>query len=441
MAGENRDWGYDRIAGALANLGYEISDQTVGNVLRRHGLPPAPERKRTTTWATFIRTHLALLAGTDFFPAEVLTLRGLVTYYVLFFIHLESRRVDIAGITVHPNEAWMKQIARNATMDDWGVLRDCRYLLHDRDTEFTRSFRAIITSGWVKPLALPARSPNLNAYAERWVRSVKEECLSKVILFGERSLRRALSDYVDHFHAERNHQGKGNVLLFPQAKGSAPRGGSEVSGAIGRAPALLPSKGGVMTRPTVQFFDPTGLWSASEGGASTKSAEVNLLPRDFVERVILYKDKVEIVMSEEGLKKLAPHDSPAILATRPRSQQPKKFSVAVRLARRGRSGRLESSDGKVDDRVGRPDAAVVKAISRAHDWLGRFERGEVASYHELARAEGFTPGYVRSVMQLAFLAPPLVEAFLDGRRQLRGGVVELLNDSLSLSWQQQHASL
>ena len=217
MASENRDWGYDRIAGALANLGYEISDQTVGNVLRRHGLPPAPERKRTTTWAAFIRTHLALLAGTDFFTAEVLTLRGLVTYYVLFFIHLESRRVDIAGITVHPDEAWMKQIARNATMDDCGALRDCRYLLHDRDTKFTRSFRAIIASGRVKPLALPARSPNLNAYAERWVRSVKEECLSKVILFGERSLRRALSDYVDHFHAERNHQGKGNVLLFPRA--------------------------------------------------------------------------------------------------------------------------------------------------------------------------------------------------------------------------------
>jgi len=217
MASENRDWGYDRIAGALANLGYAISDQTVGNILRRHGLPPAPERKRTTTWAAFIRTHLALLAGTDFFTAEVLTLRGLVTYYVLFFIHIGSRRVDIAGITVHPDELWMKQIARNATMDDCGALRDCRYLLHDRDTKFTRSFRAILVSGRVKPLALPARSPNLNAYAERWVRSVKEECLSKVILFGEFSLRRALSNYVDHFHAERNHQGKGNVLLFPQS--------------------------------------------------------------------------------------------------------------------------------------------------------------------------------------------------------------------------------
>jgi putative transposase len=158
---------------------------------------------------------LALLAGTDFFTAEVLTLHGLVTYYVLFFIHLKSRRVDIAGITIHPGEPWMKRMARDVTMEGCGILRDCRYLLHDRDTKYTRSFRAIIASGRVEPLALPARSPNLNAHAERWVRSVKEECLSKVILFGERFLRHALNEYVEHYHAERNHLGKGNVLLFP----------------------------------------------------------------------------------------------------------------------------------------------------------------------------------------------------------------------------------
>jgi Integrase core domain len=135
----------------------------------------------------------------------------------VFFIHLESRRVDIAGITVHPDERWMQQMARNVTMEGCGALRECRYLLHDRDTKFTQSFRAIIASGQVEPLVLPARSPNLNAYAERWVRSVKEECLSKVVLFGERSLRRAMREYVDHYHAERNHQGKGNVLLFPRS--------------------------------------------------------------------------------------------------------------------------------------------------------------------------------------------------------------------------------
>ena len=222
MARENTDWGYDRIAGAMANLGYRLSDQTVGNILQRHGIPPAQERRSTTTWADFIRTHLSVLVGTDFFSVEVLTLRGLVTYYVLFFIQLESRRVEIAGITPHPNEAWMKQIARNITMDEWGFLGSCQYRIHDRDTKFTDSFRAIIRSGHVKPLKLPARSPKLNAYAERWVRSVKEEALSKLILFGEASLRRTLSQYLVYFHTERNHQGKGNVLLFPLNRKSAP---------------------------------------------------------------------------------------------------------------------------------------------------------------------------------------------------------------------------
>src|SRR5262249_32900747 len=117
MARENRSWGYDRIVGALANLGYHVSDLTVGNVLRRHGIPPAPDRGRTTTGAEFIRPRLALFAATAFFTVEVVTLRGLVTYYVLFFIPLESRRVDIAGIPTHPNEPWMQQIARNVTMD------------------------------------------------------------------------------------------------------------------------------------------------------------------------------------------------------------------------------------------------------------------------------------------------------------------------------------
>jgi hypothetical protein len=215
MAQDNSDWGYDRIVGAMANLGYRLSDQTVGNILQRHGVPPAPERKRTTTWADFIRAHMAVLAGTDFFTVEVLTLRGLVTYYVLFFIHLDSRKVEVSGLTPHPNQRWMKQITRNVTMDDRGFLNNCRYLIHDRDTKYCQSFRDIIESGDVKTLPLPARSPNLNAFSERWVKSIKDDCLSKLILFGETSLRRALHDYLVHYHAERNHQGKGNVLLFP----------------------------------------------------------------------------------------------------------------------------------------------------------------------------------------------------------------------------------
>jgi hypothetical protein len=217
MARENRGWGYDRIVGALANLGHAISDRTVGNILRRHNIAPAPERSRTTTWKEFIRSHMEVLAGTDFFTVEVLTWRGLVTYYILFFIEIGTRRVCLGGITRHPDADWMEQVARNATMQDTGYLNGCRYLLHDRDQKFCCEFRETLAAGGVKCLPLPARSPNLNAYAERWVRSIKEECLSKLILFGENSLRRVVSEFLEHYHQERNHQGKDNLLLFPAA--------------------------------------------------------------------------------------------------------------------------------------------------------------------------------------------------------------------------------
>jgi transposase InsO family protein len=225
MAQENRSWGYDRMVGALANLGYTISDQTVGNILKRHGIPPAPERKTTTTWKEFIRTHMDVLVATDFFTAEVWTLGGLVTYYVLFFIHLGSRQVHIAGMTPHPNEPWMMQMGRNVTMEAWGFLSPGQYLIHDRDGKYCPAFQQLIDAAGVKRVPLPPRSPNLNAYAERWVRSIKEECLSRFILFGEASLRHALTQYVEHFHHERNHQGKGNGLLFPTVSQDAERQG------------------------------------------------------------------------------------------------------------------------------------------------------------------------------------------------------------------------
>jgi transposase InsO family protein len=215
MAQENRSWGYDRIAGALHHLGYAISDQSVGNILKRHGIPPAPERTKTTTWRAFIRTHLDVLVATDFFTAEVWTTAGLVTYYVLFFLHLATRKVHVAGMTPHPDERWMVQIARNVTMEAWGVLAPGQYLMHDRDGKYYPAFQRILEDAGVKRVPLPPRSPNLNAYAERWVRSVKEEVLARLILFGERALQRALTEYVVHYHAERPHQGKGNVVLLP----------------------------------------------------------------------------------------------------------------------------------------------------------------------------------------------------------------------------------
>jgi putative transposase len=215
MAQENRSWGYDRIAGALQHLGYTISDQTVGNILKRPRIPPAPERKKTTTWKEFIRTHMDVLVATDFFTAEGWTKADLVTYYVLFFIHLASRKVHVAGVTPHPDERWMIQIARNVTMADWGLLSSGHYLIHDRDSKYCLAFQRILDDAGITRVPLPPRSPNLNAYAERWVRSVKEETLSRLILFGERSLQYALTEYVTHFHQERPHQGKGNVVLMP----------------------------------------------------------------------------------------------------------------------------------------------------------------------------------------------------------------------------------
>ena len=137
-----------------------------------------------------------------------------------FFIHLESRRVTIAGITDQPQESWKQQMARNVTLAEEGWLsqRKVRYVVHDRDAKFCAEFRETLAAGGSEGLSLPARSPNLNSYAERWVRTVKEECLAKLILFGEGSLLRALKEFEAHYHGERNHQGKGNVVLFPDSQ-------------------------------------------------------------------------------------------------------------------------------------------------------------------------------------------------------------------------------
>ncbi len=216
LAEANPTWGYDRIQGSLANLGHDISDQTVGNILRRNGIPPAPTRSRNTTWADFIRAHADSIVAADFFTAEVLTGGGPVTFYVLFFVHLASRRVRVAGITEHPDEQWITQIARNETRVDCGFLEGRRYLIHDRDGKFCPAFLRIIKDAGVEPLKLPARSPNLNPVAERWVKSVKVETLSRLVFFSEDALRRALGAYLSHYHKERNHQSLGNRLLFPE---------------------------------------------------------------------------------------------------------------------------------------------------------------------------------------------------------------------------------
>ena len=215
LANENPRWGYDRIQGALANLGHDISDRTVGNILKQHGIEPAPDRQWQATWKTFLQAHWDVLASIDFTTVEVWTRNGLVTFYLLCVMELRTQRVHFAGVTTSPDDKWMKQMARNQTDAEDGFLKGKRYILMDRDTKFSAHFRQVLSNAGVKAVRLPPRSPNLNSHLERFWRSLREECLDRMIFFGEGCLRRAVHAYVSHFHKERNHQGLENRLIEP----------------------------------------------------------------------------------------------------------------------------------------------------------------------------------------------------------------------------------
>lgn len=215
FARENPTWGYDRIQGALANIGHEISDQTVGNILKANGIEPAPDRKRSTSWGTFLSAHWDSLAATDFTTTEVWTQHGLVTFFVLVVMQLKTRRVEIAGVTASPDSAWIRQIARNLTDPQDGFLRNSTHVLMDRDMKFAPLREFLETCTEIKPVLLPPRSPNCNAHVERLMRSLKKETLDRMIFFGDASLRKALSEFEAHYHAERNHQGLDNDLIDP----------------------------------------------------------------------------------------------------------------------------------------------------------------------------------------------------------------------------------
>lgn len=217
MVRENPSWGYDRIAGALKELGHELSDTTVGKLLRQHAIDPAPDRSKSKSWSQFIAEHKEVLVACDFFTKEVWTLAGLVSFNILFFIHVASRKVFIAGFTANPDERWMQQIGQKLIAPG-GFLSGMKHLILDRDGKFAPSFRNLIESAGVQITRLPPRSPNLNAFAERFVRSIKEECLDHLILFGELSLQRALDNFIEHYHHERPHQGKGNLILLPMSQ-------------------------------------------------------------------------------------------------------------------------------------------------------------------------------------------------------------------------------
>jgi transposase InsO family protein len=210
MAEENPTWGYTRIQGALRNVGHRVGRSTIARILKGHGLAPVPERP--TSWQTFLRAHWGMIAGADLFTTEVWTWRGLVTYYTVFVIDLASRRVQIVGSTPHPDDLFMRQAARRLTTTD-GLLCDRPLLICDRDQKWSRGVRRLLDEAGVHVVRTPLQAPNANAHAERFVRSIKEECLGRMIPIGERHFRRALGEFVEHYHRERNHQGIDNRLI------------------------------------------------------------------------------------------------------------------------------------------------------------------------------------------------------------------------------------
>jgi transposase InsO family protein len=200
----------------MHRLGHDIGRNTIKAILKDHGIEPAPDRGATMPWKTLLAVHWDAVAAADFFTVEVLTLRGLVRYVVFFVMKLKSRGVAIAGIAQQPNETWMIQVARNLTAAGDGFLNGIQHVILDRDPLYTTAFRRLLRGSGVTPVVLPAWSPNLNAFAERFVASAKSECLDRVVLLGERHLRTAVEEFVRRYHEERPHQGLGNEFIAPQ---------------------------------------------------------------------------------------------------------------------------------------------------------------------------------------------------------------------------------
>ena len=218
LATENPTWGCDRIQGEMEKLGHELSDTSVENILKKNGIEPAPERKEGGgSWKEFLAAHWDCLGATDFTCVDIWTPTGLKTFYLLFVMELKSRKIQYLRCTTHPNEAWMLEAVQRATADD-GILGGKDHptsLLMDRDTKFTVKFQEELKSKDVKPLLLPPRSPNLNAYMERFMLTYKSECARRMIFFGKQMLDHATTTFLKHYHEERPHQGLENKLIIP----------------------------------------------------------------------------------------------------------------------------------------------------------------------------------------------------------------------------------
>jgi hypothetical protein len=215
---ENPHWGYTRIRDYIVYLGYKIGETTVKNIVLENGCDPEPDLTRKTTWREFIKSHWSVLAACDLFSVELLIKGKLLRCMVLFAIELSTRKVEMFGINPQPNGLWMEQIARNVS-GEGGFLTGKKYLIHDRDPLYTAKFEGILKTAGVESVKLPPRSPHLNAHAERFVRSVREECLDHLLLFSEEQLRYVLTEYLKYYHHERIPQGL-NRIIEPQHEGN-----------------------------------------------------------------------------------------------------------------------------------------------------------------------------------------------------------------------------
>jgi transposase InsO family protein len=239
LARENPRWGYLRIVGELRKLSITVSKTSVATVLARHGLPPAPRREAAAvgitanqqrlppaprregpTWSQFLSAQAKWILATDFFGVDSVTLRR---YYVLFVIEVDSRVVHLLGVTANPVMAWVVQVARNFTSDLEDAGRRFRFLIRDRDTKFTASFDEVFRAGRIEAIRTPVRSPKANAFAERWVRTVREECLDHLLICSRRHLESVLADYVRHYNEARPHRGR--QLATPLPRRAQPRTG------------------------------------------------------------------------------------------------------------------------------------------------------------------------------------------------------------------------
>lgn len=212
LAREN-GWGYERIEGELLKLGYTISHETVGNILERHGIPPAPERDPSPSWRHLMTHYRGQLLACDFFTVETLFLQ---TLYVLVFIEIGTRRVHFAGCTAHPDNVWVTQQARQVMWELEDRNPGIRFLIRDNDKKFTEAFDTIFRSEGIDVIRTPYRAPNANSYAERWIRSVREECLDKLLIINQAHLRRLMRKYITFFNTARPHQGLEQQIPVPK---------------------------------------------------------------------------------------------------------------------------------------------------------------------------------------------------------------------------------